>query len=399
MYRFVDNIEPAAHDAFVLGSPQNNLLQSAGWARVKTGWDHAFVGVFDGDEQVAGALVLIKRLPLSFTMMYVPRGPVMDYGNRELVLFFFRALKDWAKKQRCLFVKVDPNLVYARHHEEEEKEVSKEVSRAIDHLAAAGLRHLGFTTGMSATIQPRFQMQCLGAEYGEEHFTGKGKKNYRIAVKNGHFTTIRAGKEKMDDFARVMGCTIERKGVALRDREYYELLLDTYGEDAYLTLTYLDLKSMYDEVFSRYRQCVSDLNQCPESAPKKRAKLEETLESLTRREKNYGEYLVKYGDSVCVAGTLTVMYGDTGELLYAGADNDFRRLQAPYLTWDAAMRETFAEGRAWANMGGISGLEGDGLETFKRSFHPYIFEYAGEFDLPVMKPLYGLAKKLYESRK
>ena len=93
MYIFRDKLDADAHDKFISQSEFGNLLQSSRWSQIKNNWDHAIVGVFDGDLQLAASLVLIKHLPLGFTMMYIPRGPIMDYGNSELVVFFFKELK------------------------------------------------------------------------------------------------------------------------------------------------------------------------------------------------------------------------------------------------------------------------------------------------------------------
>ena len=52
-----------------------------------------YTGVYRDNELVATGLVLIKRLPLSFCMYYLPRGPIMDYKDKELVQYYFDQLK------------------------------------------------------------------------------------------------------------------------------------------------------------------------------------------------------------------------------------------------------------------------------------------------------------------
>ena len=74
MYIFRDNVDANTHDNFISQSEIGNLLQSSRWSQIKSNWGHARVGVFDGDDQIAACLVLIKHLPLGFTMMYIPRG-------------------------------------------------------------------------------------------------------------------------------------------------------------------------------------------------------------------------------------------------------------------------------------------------------------------------------------
>ena len=56
-----------------------------------------YTGVYRDNELVATGLVLIKRLPLSFCMYYLPRGPIMDYKDKELVQYYFDQLVTFNK--------------------------------------------------------------------------------------------------------------------------------------------------------------------------------------------------------------------------------------------------------------------------------------------------------------
>lgn len=44
------------------------------------------------------------------SMFYIPRGPILDFKDKELVLFYFEELKKEAKKHHCLFIKFDPMI-------------------------------------------------------------------------------------------------------------------------------------------------------------------------------------------------------------------------------------------------------------------------------------------------
>ena len=92
-YLFFKDINREEFDEFVKNHEYCNLLQSYNWAKVKNNWDHMYTGVYRDNELVATGLVLIKRLPLSFCMYYLPRGPIMDYKDKELVQYYFDQLK------------------------------------------------------------------------------------------------------------------------------------------------------------------------------------------------------------------------------------------------------------------------------------------------------------------
>lgn len=58
-----------------------------------------YTGVYKDNVLVATGLILIKRLPLSFCMYYLPRGPMMDYKDNVLVQYYFESIKKGRKKK------------------------------------------------------------------------------------------------------------------------------------------------------------------------------------------------------------------------------------------------------------------------------------------------------------
>jgi len=72
-------IQPSSKDwdTFVLSHPRAHLLQLSGWGQLKSefGWDSQIVALTQNDDMVAGALVLLKSLPMGLgKMAYVPMG-------------------------------------------------------------------------------------------------------------------------------------------------------------------------------------------------------------------------------------------------------------------------------------------------------------------------------------
>ena len=147
MYIFESNIDPRRHDEFVKNHPQGGLLQSSSWAKVKDNWGHCIVGVSDGGGLVASALVLTKSLPLGLCVMYTPRGPVMDYTNGELVGFFFKEMKKWARSKRCAFIKFDPAVIYREYFlaDSDSSPVFDDAKKAMSNIEGTGAVFNGLT--------------------------------------------------------------------------------------------------------------------------------------------------------------------------------------------------------------------------------------------------------------
>ena len=115
-YRFVENIDSGQFDRFVRESDQNSLFQNSRWPLIKTNWQGILTGVFDEENNLcAAALVLIRNVAAGKTMMYIPRGPVLDYRNDELLSFTIKELKALAKKHHAMVLRFDPALMYRRY--------------------------------------------------------------------------------------------------------------------------------------------------------------------------------------------------------------------------------------------------------------------------------------------
>ena len=81
MYSYKIGITAEEHDEFVKNSPQTNLLQSSDWAKIKDNWGNERLGIYQDQKLVAVASILIQPLPLGFTMLYIPRGPMLKVSE------------------------------------------------------------------------------------------------------------------------------------------------------------------------------------------------------------------------------------------------------------------------------------------------------------------------------
>ncbi len=157
MYTYKIGISKEEHDNFIKNSSQTNLLQSSSWAKVKDEWENERIGFYQDSKLVASASILIRPLPLGMTMFYIPRGPVMNYQDKDLVNFVLTSLKKFAKRKRALFIKFDPFILLNHHQIDEEAINNPQAQTIIDTLKHLGCEWLGQTSDMGETIQPRFQ--------------------------------------------------------------------------------------------------------------------------------------------------------------------------------------------------------------------------------------------------
>lgn len=398
MYTYKIGISAQEHDDFVKQSSQTNLLQSASWAKVKDNWDNERIGFYKNNQLVASASILIKPLPLGMTMLYIPRGPIMDYQDQELLHFVLTSLKKFAKTKKALFIKFDPSLFLVQNQSGGERQDNPKTLDLINNLQKAGAIWLGRTELLDETIQPRFQANIYKENFSEELLSKSTRQAIRTARNKGIQVQF-GGSELLDDFSALMKKTENRKSIHLRGQDYYQKLLDTYPEHSYITLASINLNERLESLQVQRSKAEKEASKFTEKT--KPGKIENNKQEQKRLQEEMdflAEKMTQGAITVPLSGTLVLEYGTTSENIYAGMDEEYRRYQPALLTWYETAKHAFERGADWQNMGGVENDLDGGLYHFKSKFNPTIEEYAGEFNLPT-NPLYHLSNLAYTLRK
>src|SRR5690606_4485844 len=93
--------------------PTSHVLQTWEWGEFKaetTGWKPHRLAFFNHGEAVGMAQVLTRQEgPLR--VMYVPKGPVLDYTDEDVRQSVLAELKRYAEEHGAIFIKIDPDVV------------------------------------------------------------------------------------------------------------------------------------------------------------------------------------------------------------------------------------------------------------------------------------------------
>ncbi|MDG4520904.1 peptidoglycan bridge formation glycyltransferase FemA/FemB family protein [Streptococcus suis] len=400
-YTYKIGISAEEHDFFVKQSDQTNLLQSSQWAKVKSDWENERLGFYRDGKLVAVASVLIRNLglPFGFTMIYIPRGPVMDYEDAELVSFVFKSIKEFALRERSVVIKFDPFIRLSSKTITGDREEELNVLAVKDRIVDLGGIWSGRVQTMSATIQPTCHAVLYSESFSEESLNKRVRQNIRSARNKG--IEIRIGREELlRDFSELLKKTEERKSIRLRGREYYQKILNAYPENSYIVVAYLDLAKRYEQLSYLEEKLVKEAKTFTSTT--RQSKIE-NYKKETRRintELEMINSLIRNGNKlVPLAGTLTIDFAGTSENIYAGMDEKFKHYQPALLTWAETAKYAFERGVKWQNLGGIEPTLDGGLYHFKSHLNPVVEEYIGEFDLIVSPILYKIFQVLLEIRK
>ena len=398
MYRYQIGIPTLEYDQFVKEHELVNVLQSSAWEEVKSDWQHEKFGAYRGDKLLATASILIKTLPLGYRMFYIPRGPVLDYKDAELLNFVLQSIKSYARSKRAIFVIFDPSICLSQSSIKHEKTEYPENMAIIENLQRMGVRWSGKTDGMGDTIQPRIQAKVYKENFTEDKLCKSTKQAIRSARNKG--VEIQIGRDELlESFSFLIKKTEKRKDIHLRNEAYYKKLLDNFKDKAYITLATLDIAKRLRELEEQLaknlalEEAFTELTRTSkvEAQKKEKERLVEERDFLQR-------YLNEEKSNIPLAATLSLEFGNTSVNLYAGMDDAFKRYNAPILTWYETARYAFERGMVWQNLGGVENSLNGGLYHFKEKFNPTIEEYLGEFTMPI-HPLYSLLRIALDFRK
>ena len=406
---------------------QITFHQTEEWANLKkvNGWYSYYVGLKDDKKIVAGALLLAKTLPvIKKKMFYSPRGFLIDYNNKEILKEFTEQLKDFVKKEKGIFVKIDPYVEYQeRDNNGEIVENGYNNKDAVKNLQDLGYKFFGFNT-MQDTLQPRWMHVIeINGRSEEEVQKDMESKTRQILRKNekSSIKTHEITRDELPVFKSIMEHTGDRRDFIDRPLSYYEAMWDNLHDSGILKILIADIdfkeyeentkkelneveKALKDRIYKHDKNILKMNEKKYESTNKQD---QDSIERLKKQIEKIKEYQKEYGDKKTLGTILFLIYGNEVLSLFGGTDDNLMQFQSAYTVHYAGVKYAIDNGYKRYNFYGITGdfrKENPlyGLYLFKKSFGGHVVELIGEYDLIISKfwyTTYNLAFKLYHTLK
>ncbi len=210
-------------DRRVADHPLGAILQTSRWGQHKAtfGWDWEIVT----PDETCGALILYKSLPLKLgTIAYIPRGPVVDWDNRDQTMALFAVVRWAARRKRAWALWVEPPL----WDTEENRQV---------------LRALNLKPTLHTIQPPRTILVNIAGEEEAVLARMKSKTRYNIRLAERKGVTVRlGGLEDVAAFYALMVETGARDGFGVHSAEYFHRALELFlpADQAALLLAEVD---------------------------------------------------------------------------------------------------------------------------------------------------------------
>lgn len=410
--KFLTNVPKKEYEKFVTSHEKSHFLQSYSWgefAKIEKGLIPYYVGLKDKDKLVATALLLEKKLPLGFSYFYSPRGYVIDFKNKKLLTEFHNNIINFIKKQKAIFIKIDPDIIINKQNYLNEKQDinSDELKQKLDNIVSLGYRHQGFTKFFE-TMQPRltFRIDMNDTlENIENKFSKTTKQRIKKAEKLG-IETYLGNKDDIKTFYDLMLLTENRKDFVSHNLEYYEKLYDIYNKDnkMLLFLGKVNIDKILKILDKDKIEIEKELEQFDKketlgkSAHNKQKELLKRLDKINLDIKNYQENKEKYGNEIILNAHVILTYKDKAWVVYAGNHNILTETYSNYLTYKHHIEYCYENGiKMYDQFGTVKDFESKrykGLHEFKKKFGGDYIEFCGEYDYITNKPMYFVFTKL-----
>lgn len=407
---FIENIDKAKYEKFVKNHPKSHFLQSYAWgnfAKLEKNLTPHYVGLVDENNNLqATALLLEKKLPLGFSYLYAPRGYIIDFTNKDLLNKFTKELKEFAKKRKAIFIKIDPDIIYNEEDTFGNKIVENQ-NIQIENLLSLGYKHLGFTKNFE-TMQPRYSFRInLDKPWEEIENNFSKTTKQRIKKANDLAVEVKIGNEQdIKTFYDLMILTENRKDFITHNQRYYETLYKVWNEDnsCELFLGSIDLNKIINRINNQLSDLKNELEplkkqELSKSEKTKKQEIEKRIEKL---EADLGKYIMtqtEHENNLTLSAHFIIEYGNKSWVLYAGNHNILSETYTNYKTYESHIKHYHDKGiKIYDQFGTIGDIRKDnpliGLHEFKKKFGGNYVEFIGEFDYILNKPMYIVFTKL-----
>jgi peptidoglycan pentaglycine glycine transferase (the first glycine) len=340
--------KPQSWNELIASLPMPHLLQTWEWSQVKSkyGWKampFIWYGSSGSSQGPIGAAMVLKRtigiggFAAKLCILYIPKGPNLDWDDASLRLRVLEDLHAFAKQQGAIFVKIDPDVVLGKGQPGTEDAAENPSGYAVrSDLENHGWRfskdQIQFRNTVLVDLIP-----------GEEDLLSKMKQKTRYNIR-----------------------LAERKGVSIRIGTTADLplLYRMYAETSVRDNFLIRAEDYYQTVWNTFRSPHSPEN--PASTP-------------------FSEPLIAEVDSKPVGAVSMFYFATQAIYLFGMSRNEHREKMPNYLLQWEAMRRAKALGCTTYNLWGAPDEfnENDGLWNvfrFKEGLGGYVSRTLGAWD-------------------
>lgn len=411
----IREISEEEYSKFIATYPFNSIYQTVEYAAVmkKQGYNYLFLGCFDSSLNIIGAsLILIEKIK-GYSYAYAPRGILIDYSNKDLLINFTKELKKFLNKIDVVAIKIAPIIV--RNIMNSKGLIvgtNPKYDEIFENLKQAGFYHFGYNSGFES-YKPRFEaMLDITNDY--KILFKNIKKEYKTKIRSAEKQGIKIYRANANEIFLLYE---ETKNKYSRDIKYFEDSYKYFNEHDKMDFYYakIDTKIYLQLIKKKYEEqerIVTDvnnivLNNNNNSSSKLISRKIDADRQLSVYKKKLIEAtnLLRDNSNGFVLSTVLVAKNRGEVFLYMdGFDEKYRNFSAKHLIIWKLIEKYSKLGYKRFNFGGITDPRIEksnysGLVQFKTNFNCSIIEYIGDLELVVNSLKYTLYRQIKKGTK
>lgn len=385
---------------FIDTMPIGSYYQTLSYAQYmkKNGFSYEIIGYVDEKNTIhAASYIFFKNLNLFYQYGYAPKGFIIDYFRHDLLKKFTNDLVSYYKKKRVVFIKINPEIAIASIDSKNFKKTYNQNVEIKSHLIDVGYKKLKDNLYFESML-PRYNGIVSLKEFSMRNL----QKNTRNKIRRGREKGLQFEVAESSGLSILYNFIKRKKDSLTNYPEFYQSFLDAKMIDYFLvsidTHLFLDnAKKAYErelEINSAYAE-----NLLKEKTETNYNKKMDSDQKLLTYKNDIAEAKKETNQSskIYIAGALVVKYKNRISIVVSGYDKRYKHFQPNYFLHYEILKY-YEKHYDFAD---LNGMTGDftpenpyyGLNAFKLGFQPRVYEFLGEYDLPILPFVYQSMSK------
>lgn len=397
----IKEITESEFDTFASNHILGSIYQNSSYGSLMNKYDYKamYIGAFKDETLISASLILTKTISINVKYGYSPRGFLIDYFDEELMSEFTEAMIKFFNKKGFAFIKINPIITYAEINPNDNTKIVNELAlKLFDILEKNNYKKLKDNVYFES-ILPKYN-PIINLKNFSFDSLDKKLQNKLTKVQNKGLSIYKGDIYNINTFYELV------KGKDKFESDFYKNLYKYFNDKNMVDLFLIDVN--YHEYLIRLQMDYSTektinekINNLFVMNPNNKAIYNEKMASdkkLNEINTEISETNNKIQNEIykeTVAAALVMKHKNTAFLYESGFNKYYNRLLPNHYMHYKLLEHYKKEGKSFMDLNGITGDFSKnnpykGLNEFKLSWNPKIFEYVGEFDLIVNQNKYSL---------
>ena len=399
----IEEITANEFDSYAINHELSSYHESSNYATLmsKFGYDRKYLCLKNSKGEIIGAtLLLIKKIKHIFKYAYAPKGFLVNYKSEKELSLFTDEIKKYARKEKIIFIKVNPEIPTYKI-DEELKKTQLSNYKLIDLMESRGYVKLKNNLYFESML-PRFNAILDLENLNKKSFSKTTKNRINNAKRKGLEIEIHTDNKVKDLFPFI--ANKKKRRTIKYYNNYFNIFADENNAEIFL------VKINYETFLENSKKAFENEQEINKQITERMFK-NNTNENINRKMSsdnkltNYkndvinATYGINNDPNKYIAGALCVTYKDKAYIVISGYNEIYGNMNPNYFIHSEIFKYYKSKGMKFIDLNGLTGdFSKDnpyyGLNRFKLGFNPYFYELIGEFDLVIDEVKYDLLLSL-----